>query len=168
MNEQATSLQASFWFMIVLQTLGSVDMPGRGPRKMPAPRAYAAIIVTWGVLQLAADMGGERAGRAAKAVAWVIVLAGMVVGPFGSTVTNLLNSVANNVAPSSTPSSTSGGFGTGTTQGTQPNANTTIGSAPSQVGQAGETAATAAGQTATSATGTFAQRVLDAIKGLLP
>lgn len=103
MNEQASSLQASFWVMIILQTMGSVDMPGKGPRKMPAPRAYAAIIVTWGVLQLAADMGGERAGRAAKAMAWVIVLAGMVIGPFGNTVSNLLNSVATNVAPPSQP-----------------------------------------------------------------
>jgi hypothetical protein len=89
--------------MIVLQTIGSVDMPGKGPRKLPAPRAYAAIIVTWGVLQLVADMGGERAGRAAKSVAWVIALAGMVIGPFGSVVTNLFNSVATNVAPPSQP-----------------------------------------------------------------
>lgn len=99
MSEQATSLQASFWVMVLLQTIGSVDAPGRGPRKMPAPRAYAAVIVTWGILQLVADMGGERAGRAAKAMAWVIVLVGMVLGPFGSALTNLLNSVANNVAP---------------------------------------------------------------------
>lgn len=165
MNEQATSLQASFWFMIVLQTLGSVDMPGRGPRKMPAPRAYAAIIVTWGVLQLVADMGGERAGRAAKAMAWVIVLAGMVVGPFGSLVTNLLNSVANNVAPSATAGSTSVG---GATSPTGFGTSATASSAASQVGQVGENAATATNQTAQSSAGTFGQRVLDAIKGLLP
>lgn len=160
MNEQANSLQASFWAMIVLQTLGSVDMPGRGPRKMPAPRAYAAIIVTWGVLQLAADMGGERAGRAAKAMAWVIVLAGMVVGPFGSLVTNLLNSVANSVAPSETAGSTSVGGATPAT------ASSTLSSIPSQVGQVGENAATATNQTAQSSAGTIGQRILNAIKGI--
>lgn len=103
MSGQATSLQASFWAMVILQTLGSVDAPGRGPRKMPAPRAYAAIIVAWGVLQLVADSGGERAGRAAKAVAWVIVLVGMVLGPFGSSLISLFNSVATSVAPTASP-----------------------------------------------------------------
>lgn len=101
MSDQATSLQASFWAMIILQTIGSVDAPGRGPRKMPAPRAYAAIIVAWGILQLVADSGGERTGRAAKVTAWVIVLVGMVLGPFGSAAINLLNSVATSVAPNS-------------------------------------------------------------------
>lgn len=93
------SLQASFWVMVILQTIGSVDMPGRGPRKMPSPRSYGAIIVAWGVLQLVADAGGERAGRAARAIGWVIVLTGLAVGPFGKVVTNLFSSVANSVAP---------------------------------------------------------------------
>lgn len=88
--------------MIILQTIGSVDMPGRGPRKMPSPRSYGAIIVAWGVLQLVADAGGERAGRAAKSVGWVIVLTGMVLGPFGKVVMNLFTSVANSVAPATT------------------------------------------------------------------
>jgi hypothetical protein len=87
------SLQASFWVMVMLQTIGSVDMPGRGPRKMPAPRNYVAIIVTWGVLQLIADMR-EGAARAATAIAWVIVLAGMVLGPFGSTLTSAINTIS--------------------------------------------------------------------------
>lgn len=98
------SLQSSFWVMILLQTIGSVDMPGRGPRKMPSPRTYGAVIVAWGILQLVADAGGERAGRAAKAVGWVIVLTGMAVGPFGKVVTNLFTSVANAVAPATTTS----------------------------------------------------------------
>lgn len=86
--------------MVALQTIGSVDMPGRGPRKMPSPRAYAAIIVTWGILQLIADAGGERAGRATKVTAWVIVLAGMVLGPFGATFVKFLNNTATSLAPS--------------------------------------------------------------------
>lgn len=86
--------------MVVLQTIGSVDMPGGGPRKMPSPRAYGAIILTWGILQLAADAGGERAGRAAKVTAWVIVLVGMVLGPFGTTLANILGNTATALAPS--------------------------------------------------------------------
>jgi hypothetical protein len=80
--------------MVALQTLGSVDMPGRGPRKLPSPRAYAAIIVTWGILQLIADAGGEAAGRATRAMAWVIVLVGMVLGPFGAAAAGFLNKTA--------------------------------------------------------------------------
>jgi hypothetical protein len=103
MPEQVNSLQGSFWLMVILQTIGSIDMPGHGARKLPSPRAYAAIIITWGVLQLVADTGRERA---AKAVAWVIVLAGMVLGPFGTTVTNLFYSVATSLAPAGTGSAT--------------------------------------------------------------
>jgi hypothetical protein len=101
--DQASSLQASFWFMVVMQTIGSVDMPGRGPRKLPSPRAYAAIIVTWGILQMLADAGGERAGRAAKVTAWVIVLVGMVLGPFGTTFVNFLSNSATSLAPTTPP-----------------------------------------------------------------
>lgn len=61
---------------------------------MPSPRSYGAIIITWGVLQLFADMS-DRAARAAKSVAWVIVLAGMVVGPFGRLITGAMNAVSN-------------------------------------------------------------------------
>ena len=92
--------------MVALQTIGSVDMPGRGPRKMPSPRAYAAIIVTWGILQLAADAGGEGAGRAAKVTAWTIVLVGMVLGPFGKTFVNFLSNTA--TALSATPTQPTG------------------------------------------------------------
>lgn len=84
------SLQASFWLMVLLQTMGSVDMPGRGERKMPAPRAYLATIVIWSILQVAADAGY---GRAAKASAWLVVLAGLVFGPFGTKLVNLFTGV---------------------------------------------------------------------------
>ena len=70
---------------------------------MPSPRAYAAIIIAWGTLQFIADMGQERA---AKAVAWLIVLAGMVLGPFGTTLTNLFTSVATSVAPTGASTAT--------------------------------------------------------------
>lgn len=79
-------------------------MPGKGPRKMPSPRNYAALIVAWGTLQLVADMGMERA---AKAIAWVLVLGGLVLGPFGTIVSNALNSVSSTVGSSSAPPTTS-------------------------------------------------------------
>lgn len=99
------SLQASFWLMVALQTIGSVDMPGSGDRKMPAPRSYLAIIIAWLVLQLGSDAGY---GRATSAVGWVIVLAGMVTGPFGTKVTNLFSNVVNIVAPSNFSANTQG------------------------------------------------------------
>lgn len=95
MPEQVNSLQTSFWVMVVLQTLGSVDMPGRGPRKMPSPRNYLAIIILWGVLQVIADTGRERG---VVIFAWVVVLAGMVLGPFGSQLAKLFNSAATSVS----------------------------------------------------------------------
>ena len=87
------SLQTSFWVMVFVQTIGSVDMPGRGPRKMPAPRQYVAIFVTWLVLQIVASVGAG-AERAAAALGWLLVLVGMVAGPFGSTVTQFFHTVA--------------------------------------------------------------------------
>ena len=86
------SLQASFWVLIAIQTIGSVDMPGKGPRKLPAPRSYIAIVLTWAILQVVADAGRQRI---ASALGWLIVLTGMVVGPFGTQVVSLFNSVAN-------------------------------------------------------------------------
>lgn len=93
--DPSASLQASFWSSIVLQTLGSVDMPGGGPRKMPAPRAYLAVIITWGGLQLLADTGRERA---ASVVGWVFVLSALVLGPFGKRLVNLLDLTAAQVS----------------------------------------------------------------------
>jgi hypothetical protein len=87
------SLQTSFWIMILIQTIGSVDMPGKGPRKMPAPRQYVAIVVTWLILQLAAG-ASEGAARGAKALGWLLVLTGLVVGPFGKTAVGFLNTIA--------------------------------------------------------------------------
>lgn len=90
-NDQA--VDAAFWTMVVLQSIGSVDMPGKGERKLPAPRAYVSIIVLFSILHLIADAG---ASRAAGVMAWVTVLFGMVKGPFGNILTNFLNNVATN------------------------------------------------------------------------
>lgn len=93
------SLQTSFWVMVLIQTIGSVDMPGRGPRKMPAPRQYVAIFVTWLVLQLAAGISAG-AERAAAALGWLLVLVGMVAGPFGKQATDFLSHTAQNFSVS--------------------------------------------------------------------
>lgn len=95
-----TSLQASFWLMVVLQTIGSVDMPGKGMRKMPSPRSYLAILIAWSVLQLGADAGYDRA---ANAVGWIIVLAGMVLGPFGQRIISVFNSAVSATTQGTTP-----------------------------------------------------------------
>lgn len=97
------SLQSSFWVMVLLQTLGSVDAPGKGNRKMPAPRVYLAVVVTWAVLQILADTGRERA---ASVVGWAMVIAGITVGPFGQRVINLINSTVNLTAPNTTGNTT--------------------------------------------------------------
>lgn len=99
------SISSAFWLMVTLQTMGSLDMPGRGPRKMPAPRSYVAVIVLFSTLHVIADAGLERA---AAAMAWVTVLVGMVKGPFGDKLSNFYNVVADNFAntpPTTTPSS---------------------------------------------------------------
>ena len=80
--------------MVLLQTIGSVDMPGRGERKLPSPRSYLAIVIAWGGLQIAADAGAERP---ATVFGWLLVLVGMVAGPFGSQLTSLFTSVVNQV-----------------------------------------------------------------------
>lgn len=85
------SLNASFWLMILIRTIGSVDMPGSGGRKMPAPGMYVAIVATWLGLDIFADAGYERG---ASMAGWVIVLTGLVIGPFGAQVNNLLSGIA--------------------------------------------------------------------------
>lgn len=84
-----SSLNASFWVMILMQTLGSVDpMPGSGPRKMPAPRAYVTAIIAWLGLEIVADAGYEEG---ASKFGWLMVLAALVLGPFGKRIIKLVN-----------------------------------------------------------------------------
>jgi hypothetical protein len=95
---------------VFLHTLGSVDMPGKGERKMPSPRSYVAIIALFGILGVVADAGAERAAAAA---AWITVLLALVKGPFGGQLTNFVNAVAPPSAGAAplptTPPDTSGG-----------------------------------------------------------
>lgn len=94
------SLQTSFWAMILIQTIGSIDMPGRGERKLPAPHQYVAILVTWLVLQLISSISAGAA-RATAAVGWALVLTGLVVGPFGKQVVNLFTIISTQFSGSS-------------------------------------------------------------------
>lgn len=94
-------LETSFWIMILVQTIGSIDMPGYGQRKLPSPRQYVAIIVAWVVLMLVAGIG-QQARRAATSVGWLLVLTGFVVGPFGKRVVSLFSSISTNL-PSVAP-----------------------------------------------------------------
>lgn len=107
------SLQTSFWVMVLIQTIGSVDMPGMGERKMPSPRQYVAIAVTWIILMLIAG-ASQGARRATTAVGWVLVLTGMVAGPFGQRAVGFLNTVASNF--SNSPTISTGVTGAGVTQ----------------------------------------------------
>lgn len=86
--------------MIIIQTIGSVDLPGYGKRKMPAPGQYVALFITWLVLLFAAGLS-EGAERAAAAFGWLLVLVGTVAGPFGQRLIHLFGAVSSNFAPSS-------------------------------------------------------------------
>lgn len=92
MNPQQT-LQATLWTTVAIQTIGSVDLPGRGERKLPAPRQYVAIVVLWSILGLAADVSDSLA-RAAASLSILAVLTSLVVGPAGQRLISFLNGVS--------------------------------------------------------------------------
>jgi hypothetical protein len=122
------SLQSSFWLMVAIQTIGSVDLPGVGERKMPAPRQYVAIVVTWLVLNLMAGIGAG-AQRAATALGWLVVLTGMVAGPFGQQVTSLFQTVATRYSTAN-GNAISTALSGGTLPTVQPSSQPSVGIAP--------------------------------------
>lgn len=79
MNPERT-ISSTFWAMILVQTIGSTDIFTAGPRKMPAPKQYVAIGTLWGILHMAA---GTSFSRLAANLSVLVLLAGMVLGPFG-------------------------------------------------------------------------------------
>lgn len=86
-------LSATFWAMVIVQTIGSVDLPGYGTRKLPSPKQYVAIVVLWGILNLVADAGPSYAKFASKLSA-LVLLTGAVAGPFGSRAIGFLNLIS--------------------------------------------------------------------------
>lgn len=101
------------WLMIILQTIGSFDMPGSGARKMPAPRAYAAIAALWVILGMMAETG---AGKMAARLSMLLVLAGAVIGPFGQRAVGLLSTISTRFG---TPATTVGSAASLTQTGQQ-------------------------------------------------
>lgn len=88
-------IQSTFFLMIVIQTIGSIDSKNR----LPAPRQFAAIGVLWGILFLAAD---SAMNKIAARLSVLVVLTGMVIGPFGKVAIGFLNKVATEFAPEMT------------------------------------------------------------------
>lgn len=95
MNE-TSQLNASMWLMVVIQSMTAIDLPGHGPRKLPAPKVYVLVIVLWSIFGLMADAG---LSKAAAAMSWVTVLTATVVGQAGhigaagTTLINFLNDI---------------------------------------------------------------------------
>lgn len=81
-------LFATFIAMLSVQTVGSIDAQHR----LPPPRKYALISITWGVLFFVADLGTGPRKMAAR-LALLILLTSMVLGPFGKVAVTFLNTV---------------------------------------------------------------------------
>ncbi len=98
----ARTLSATFWAMVLVQTIGSTDIFTDGPRKLPAPKQYVAIGVLWAILHL---FEGTRLERPAAALSVVVLLAAAVLGPFGVVALSFLAYVSGrfSLAPASPP-----------------------------------------------------------------
>jgi len=81
--------------MILIQTIGTVD----AKHKLPAPRQFVAVSVVWGILFLMADTAAKQI---AARLAVLIVLTGMVVGPFGKVAVGFLNKISKDFQPAQT------------------------------------------------------------------
>lgn len=88
-------IQSTFFVMIVIQTIGTVDTKHR----LPAPRQFVAVSVLWGILFLLAD---TTMNKLAARLSVLVVLTGMVIGPFGRVAIGFLNAVAKNFQPAQT------------------------------------------------------------------
>lgn len=101
------------WAMVGVQTIGSVDLPGHGDRKLPAPKQYVAIVVLWGLLGFVADLSAGAA-RAASALSVLLLLTGMVLGPFGKRFVSFISGVSSLFPVAPQPATTTGTQPTGT------------------------------------------------------
>ena len=105
MNPDRT-LNATFWAMVAVQTIGAVD-PVKGPRKMPSPRAYVAVVVLWTILHMVAE-GSRSLARPAAALSGLVVLAAVVLSPAGKTLLAFLDTVSSTFRISPATGSTGG------------------------------------------------------------
>lgn len=80
------ALAATFWLMVAVQTIGSVDTvrgkDGNKARKLPTPRVYVAPAVLWSILGLFAEMG-EGQARAAARLSGLVVATAIFIGVAG-------------------------------------------------------------------------------------
>lgn len=84
-------VMSTFFVMLIVQTIGSID----SKQRLPAPRQFVAISVLWGILFLMAD---TSLNRIAARLSALIVLTGMVLGPFGKVAVSFLNKIAEEFA----------------------------------------------------------------------
>lgn len=97
-------ISTSMWILILLRTIGAVDMPGlkkkenEGVRKLPAPRTYLVVVIAWSTLGLMDDAG---MGRAAATIGWVLDLAALLLAPFGTSFLRVLQGTVELNAPPS-------------------------------------------------------------------
>lgn len=82
---------ATYLMMVVVQTVASID----GQHRLPAPKRFVALTTAWGILFFLADVG---LGKVAARLSLLILLTGMVVGPFGRLLIRLLNTVTTTFA----------------------------------------------------------------------
>lgn len=87
MRNPGRVIQATWFAMLAIQTIGSVD----AQRKLPAPKNYVAISVLWAGMFLIADSGY---GRVAARLSLLILVTASVLGPFGAKLVGFLNMVA--------------------------------------------------------------------------
>lgn len=85
------TVMGTYLAMTTVQTVGSIDSVHR----LPAPKQFAAISVLWGILFLIADTGF---GKLAARLSVLVLLTGMVLGPFGQVAVRFLNKVTNTFA----------------------------------------------------------------------
>lgn len=100
----ARTISATFWAMVVVQTIGSTDIFTAGPRKLPAPKQFVAIGVLWSIFHL---FEGTRLERTAAGLSALVLLSAMVLGPFGGVALGFLSYVSSRF--SLAPASTAGG-----------------------------------------------------------
>jgi hypothetical protein len=91
MNDERV-VETSMWVMILAQTVGAVDLPGYGDRKLPSPSQYVAIIALWSLLGVGTSIGGAVSRLSAR-LAILVTIAAMVLGPFGKRLTGLLTNI---------------------------------------------------------------------------
>ena len=95
------ALAASFLAMIFVDTVGALD-PFGGKVYLPAPRAYVATFLLWGLLGILAGFG-ENASRLAGRIGAVTLLTAAVLGPFGKKAVTFITNASKALPQEATP-----------------------------------------------------------------